>query len=33
MDEDQTILQTPMMDTDITEQTVTPIETRDNLNL
>ena len=33
MDEDQTILQIPMMDTDITEQTITVIETRDNLNL
>ena len=33
MDEAQTILQTPMMDTDITKQTITPIETRDNLNL
>ena len=33
MDEDQTILQTPLMDTDEDEQTITPVETRDNLNL
>ena len=33
MDEDQTILQTPLMDTDQDEQTITPIETSDNLNL
>ena len=33
MDKDQTILQTPMMDTDKDEQTIIPVETRDNLNL
>ena len=33
MDEDQTILQTPLMDTEQDEQTITPIETSDNLNL
>ena len=33
MDEDQTILQSPPMDTDQEEQTITPVETRDNLNL
>ena len=33
MDEDQTILQSPLMDTDKDEQTVTPVETRDSLNL
>ena len=33
MDEDQTILQTPLMDTDKDEQTITLVETRDNLNL
>ena len=33
MDEDHTILQTPLMDTDEDEQTISPIETRDNLNL
>ena len=33
MDKDQTILQTPLMDTDKDEQTITPVETRDNLNL
>ena len=33
MDEDQIILQTPMMDTDVTEQTITVIETRNKLNL
>ena len=33
MDKDQTILQTPMMDTDVTEETRAPIETRDNLIL
>ena len=33
MDEDQTILQTPLMDTDQDEQTITPVETSDNLNL
>ena len=33
MDEDQTILQTPLMDIDQDEQTAIPVETRDNLNL
>ena len=33
MDEDQTILQSPLMDTDQDEQTITPVETRDNLKL
>ena len=33
MDEDQTLLQTPLMDTDDDKQTITPVETRDNLNL
>ena len=33
MDKDQTILQTPLMDTDQDEQTISPVETRDNLNL
>ena len=33
MDEGQTILQTPLMDTDEEEQTITLVETRDNLNL
>ena len=33
MDEDQTIVQSPLMDTDPDEQTMTPVETRDNLNL
>ena len=33
MDEDQTILQTLLMDTDQDEQTITPVETSDNLNL
>ena len=32
MDEDQTILQTPLMDTDDDEQTLTLVETRENLN-
>ena len=32
MDEDQTILQTALMDTDEDEMTITPMETRDNLN-
>ena len=32
MDEDQTILQTPLMDVDQVRQTVSP-EARDNLNL
>ena len=33
MDEDQTILQTPLMDTDEGPLTITPMEARDNLNL
>ena len=33
MDEDQTILQTPLMDTEENEMTITLMETRDNLNL
>ena len=33
MDKDLTILQTPLMDTDEDEQTITPVETRNNLNL
>ena len=33
MDENQTILQTPLMDIDQDRQTVSPVETRDNLNL
>ena len=33
MDEDQTILQTPPMDVDQDRQTLSPVETRDNLNL
>ena len=33
MGKDQTILQTPLMDTDEDELTITPVETRDNLNL
>ena len=33
MDEDQTLLQTPLMDTDQDKQTISPVETRDNLNL
>ena len=33
MDEDQTILQTPLMGEDHDEQTISPVETRDNLNL
>ena len=33
MDKDQTILQTPLMDTDKDKQTITSVETRDNLNL
>ena len=33
MDEDQTILQTPLMDIDQVGQTLSPVETRDNLNL
>ena len=33
MDEDQTILNTPLMDTDEEELTITPMEARHNLNL
>ena len=33
MDEDQMILETPLMDRDHDEQTITPVETRNNLNL
>ena len=33
MDEDQTILQTPLTDTEEDEMTITLTETRDNLNL
>ena len=33
MDEDQTILQTPLTDTDQDKQTKSPVETRDNLKL
>ena len=33
MDEDKTILQTPMMEVDQVGQTISPVETRDNLNL
>ena len=33
MDEDQSILQTPLIDTDEDKQTITPVETRENLNL
>ena len=33
MDEDQTILQISLMDTDEDKQTITPVETKDNLNL
>ena len=33
MDEDQTILQTPLMDIEQDGQTISPVETRDNLNL
>ena len=33
MDEDQTILQTPLMDTEEDKMTKTLVETRDNLNL
>ena len=33
MDEDQTILQTPLMDVDQVGQTIHPVETKDNLNL
>ena len=33
MDEDQTILKTPLMDIGQDGQTIIPIDTRDNLNL
>ena len=33
MDEDQTILQTPLIGTDEESLTITPTEVRDNLNL
>ena len=33
MNEDQTILQTPLMDVDQVGQTISPVETRDNLNV
>ena len=33
MDKDQTILQTPLIDLDQDEQTISPVETKDNLNL
>ena len=33
MEKDQTILQTPLMDVDQDGQTISPVETRDNLNL
>ena len=33
MDEDQTILQTPLLDVDQEGQTITPVEARDNLKL
>ena len=33
VDKDQTILQTPLMDTAQDEQTISPVETRVNLNL
>ena len=33
MDDDQTLLQTPLMDTDQDEQNISPVEIRDNLNL
>ena len=33
MDEDQTILQTPLMDTEEDEMTITLMEARDNSNL
>ena len=32
MDEDQTILQTTLMEVDQVRQTISPIEARDNLN-
>ena len=33
VDEDQTILQIPLRDTEADEMTITPMEARDNLNL
>ena len=33
MDKDQTILQTPLMDVDQVGQSISPVETRENLNL
>ena len=33
MDKDQTIIQTPLMDTEEDEMTIIPMESRDNLNL
>ena len=33
VDEDQTVLQSPLMDTDQDKQTITQVETRDNLNI
>ena len=33
MDEDQSILQAPLMDVDQDRQTISPIESNDNLNL
>ena len=33
LDEDQTILQTPLMDTEEDVMMITPMETRDGLNL
>ena len=33
MDKDQTMLQTPLMDTGEDELTITPMEAKDNLNL
>ena len=32
IDEDQTLLQTPLIYTDQDKQTISPVETRDNLN-
>ena len=33
MNEDQTLMQTPLMDTDEDEPTIIPIDTRGNFNL
>ena len=33
MHEDQTLIQTSLMDTDKYELTITPVDTRENLNL